>query len=105
MRRLIVAVGIVLVMTPHFGRASVSPAFVALLMTVVAIPVMTAQTPPISRVASNPIVSGPIPSTGTPGDSAHNYIFYSTPMALTKVGYVEQELLHLGHGDALCGSG
>ena len=32
MRRLIVAVGIVLAMTPHFGRA---PAFVALLMTVV----------------------------------------------------------------------
>ena len=73
--------------------------FVALLMTVV-----SAQTPSPSRVVSNPIVSGPIPSTGTPGDSARNYIFYATPMALTKVGYVEQEYLHLGHGDALCGS-
>ena len=38
-----------------------------------------------------PTVKGPVPSSGKPEDPAHDYIFYSTPMNLGKVGYVEQE--------------
>jgi hypothetical protein len=38
-----------------------------------------------------PEVIGPIPSTAPPGDPSHDYVFYATPMALSKVGYVEQE--------------
>ena len=87
---------------PQKRGASASMPFVALLMTVVAMLVTPAQTPSTSRVVSNPIVSGPIPSTGTPGDSARNYILLLH--ALMKVGYVEQDAIHLGHGDALCGS-
>lgn len=38
-----------------------------------------------------PDVIGPIPSTAPPGDPSHDYVFYATPMALSKVGYIEQE--------------
>jgi Alpha/beta hydrolase domain len=38
-----------------------------------------------------PEVIGPIPSTAPPGDPSHDYVFYATPMELSKVGYVEQE--------------
>ncbi len=44
-----------------------------------------------AATVSSPAVQGPIPSTAKPGDPSHNYIFYSTPMNLKKVGYVEQE--------------
>ena len=39
----------------------------------------------------SPVVSGPIPSSSKPGDPGHSYVFYSTPMDLSKVGYIEQE--------------
>ena len=42
-------------------------------------------------VTGVPAVFGPIPSTVAPGDPSHDYIFYSTPMNLAKVGYEEQE--------------
>jgi hypothetical protein len=45
-----------------------------------------------AKVATNvPDVIGPIPSTAAPGDPSHDYVFYSTPMDLAKVGYEEQE--------------
>jgi hypothetical protein len=44
-----------------------------------------------TRVASEATVRGPIASTARPGDASHDYTFYSTPMDLKKVGYVEQE--------------
>jgi len=40
---------------------------------------------------SVPQVIGPIASTAAPGDPSHDYVFYSTPMNLSKVGYEEQE--------------
>ncbi|MFL6660970.1 MAG: alpha/beta hydrolase domain-containing protein [Rhizobacter sp.] len=39
----------------------------------------------------NPIVTGPIQSTGTPGDAAHDYIFFATAHELAPQRYVEQE--------------
>jgi Alpha/beta hydrolase domain len=36
-------------------------------------------------------ITGPIPSTATPGDPSHNYIFYATPFDLRRADYVEQE--------------
>ncbi len=48
--------------------------------------------PELARAATAvPEVVGPIPSTVAPGDPSHDYVFYSTPMDLSKVGYVEQE--------------
>jgi hypothetical protein len=41
-------------------------------------------------------ITGPIASTATPGDPSHNYVFYSTPMDLKRVGYVEQEFFISG---------
>ena len=55
--------------------------------------VLVPTTPTLAAfdAVANPSVTGPIPSTGTPGSSAHDYVFYSTPMNLSRVGYVEQE--------------
>jgi hypothetical protein len=36
-------------------------------------------------------VIGPIASTSKPGHAARDYVFYATPMDLTKVAYVEEE--------------
>jgi Alpha/beta hydrolase domain len=52
--------------------------------------------PPTTTAAPNlatsvPQVIGPIASTAAPGDPSHDYVFYSTPMDLAKVGYEEQE--------------
>src|SRR5262245_10479561 len=44
-----------------------------------------------SLTTSVPEVIGPIAPTAAPGDTSHNYVFYSTPMNLAKVGYEEQE--------------
>jgi hypothetical protein len=44
-----------------------------------------------ATATSVPEVSGPIASTAPPGDPSHDYVFYSTPMDLAKVGYEEQE--------------
>jgi hypothetical protein len=51
-------------------------------------PATTAAPAVATRV---PQVVGPIPSAAAPGDPSHDYVFYSTPMDLAKVGYVEQE--------------
>jgi hypothetical protein len=69
--------------------------FAVLVAAVVAALVGAAKTPAKTTkalVATNvPAVQGPIASTAEPGDPSHNYVFYSTPMDLKKVGYVEQE--------------
>ncbi len=62
----------------------------ALLTAAVAVLISTGPTLATHDVSS-PIVMGPIPSLGKPGDPAHAYIFYATPMDLRKAGYVEQE--------------
>jgi hypothetical protein len=51
-------------------------------------PATTAAT---NVATSVPEAIGPIPSTAAPGDPSHDYVFYSTPMDLAKVGYEEQE--------------
>jgi hypothetical protein len=55
--------------------------------------VVAVGAPPARAAAATavPEVVGPIPSTATPGDPSHDYVFYATPMDLAKVGYVEQE--------------
>jgi Alpha/beta hydrolase domain len=52
-------------------------------------PAATTATPNLAT--SVPQVIGPIASTAAPGDPSHNYVFYSTPMNLAKVGYEEQK--------------
>lgn len=44
----------------------------------------------------NPTVTGPIPATASPGDPSHNYPFFSTPVDLEKLGYVEEEFFFSG---------
>jgi alpha/beta hydrolase family protein len=51
----------------------------------------TATTAAPNVATTVPQVIGPIASTAAPGDPSHDYIFYSTPMDLAKVGYEEQE--------------
>jgi hypothetical protein len=41
-------------------------------------------------------ITGPIPSTAKVGDPSHDYVFYSTPMDLRRVDYVEQEFFISG---------
>ena len=50
-----------------------------------------ATTAAANVATSVPEAIGPIPSTAAPGDPSHDYVFYSTPMNLAKVGYEEQE--------------
>jgi len=39
----------------------------------------------------NPVVTGPIAATAAPGDPFHDYPFFSTPLDLASLGYVEEE--------------
>jgi hypothetical protein len=41
-------------------------------------------------------ISGPIPQRARPGDPAHDYTFYATPLDLRREGYVEQEFFISG---------
>jgi hypothetical protein len=58
---------------------------------VTALATVTTAPSPTLAATDVPDVLGPIPSTGTPGDPSHDYVFYATPMNLDKVGYVEEE--------------
>ena len=71
-----------------------------LLTAVVAVLVLAGPTPATTHEVASPTVTGPIPSQGKLEDPAHAYIFYSTPMNLMKVGYVEQEFLLTGTASA-----
>ncbi|HEY2381360.1 MAG TPA: alpha/beta hydrolase domain-containing protein [Terriglobia bacterium] len=44
----------------------------------------------------NPTVTGPVSSTGIPGNSAHDYTFFATNHELALQGYVEQEFFIQG---------
>jgi hypothetical protein len=44
----------------------------------------------------NPTVTGPVASTGTPGNTAHDYIFFATNHDLALHGYVEEEFFIQG---------
>jgi hypothetical protein len=44
----------------------------------------------------NPTVTGPVPSTGVPGNTAHDYIFFSSNHNLELQGYVEEEFFIQG---------
>lgn len=68
----------------HPGRLPAALLATGCLIAVAGHPVATQEVGP-------PTVNGPIPSQGTPGDSTRNYVFYSTPMNLSDVGYVEEE--------------
>lgn len=39
----------------------------------------------------DPVVTGPIPSTATPGDPSHDYTFFASNLDLASQGYVEEE--------------
>jgi hypothetical protein len=58
---------------------------------VTAVVTVGATPSPVRGATAVPEVIGPIPSTAPVGDPSHDYVFYSTPMNLSKVGYVEQE--------------
>lgn len=58
-----------------------------LLMWVVA---LAAQSVP------NPTVTGPIPATAVPGDSSHDYPFFSTNVDLASRGYIQEEFFFEG---------
>jgi hypothetical protein len=74
------------------GALAAAPASAApILLNAPAAPVMTT-----SPGAGPATITGPIPSTAKPGDPSHNYIFYSTPFDLKKVGYEEQEFFISG---------
>jgi hypothetical protein len=46
---------------------------------------------PAAAAVPNPKVSGPIATTGIPGDTAHNTIFFATTHDMASQGYIEQE--------------
>jgi Alpha/beta hydrolase domain len=72
----------------------------AIVAASVGIALVTARTAPASPVREAavpvPTVTGPIPSTATPGDPSHDYVFYATTWPLKKQGYVEQEFFVSG---------
>jgi len=46
---------------------------------------------PTFAAVPSPLVTGPITSSGTPGNTAHDYIFFATTHDLPTQGYIEQE--------------
>jgi hypothetical protein len=60
------------------------------LRTVLAAALATLLAPALAAVPS-PLVTGPIASAGTPGDVAHDYVFFATTHDLPTQGYIEQE--------------
>jgi hypothetical protein len=61
----------------------------------VAVFILLATTAAIAEVP-NPSVTGPVPSTGVPGNTAHDYIFFSSNHNLELQGYVEEEFFIQG---------
>ncbi len=50
----------------------------------------------VASAVPNPVVSGPIPATATPGDPSHHYPFFSTTVDLASEGYIEEEFFFEG---------
>lgn len=46
---------------------------------------------PAGGAVPDPVVTGPIASTATPGDPSHDYIFFASNLDLAAHGYVEEE--------------
>lgn len=86
--------------TTLLGAAAVTAA--ATVAALIAVPASATPTPAHGMpVTTNPgagptSVTGPVPSTGRPGDPAHDYTFYATPFNLKKAGYEEQEFFVSG---------
>jgi hypothetical protein len=76
---------------PRVGARLVTLAAAVLAAAACSSPGQTSGPPARSSVSSEATVRGPIASTAQAGDKSHDYTFYSTPMDLKKVGYVEQE--------------
>jgi hypothetical protein len=57
---------------------------------------LTLASPVASAQVASPIVSGPIPAHGPPGDKAHDYPWFATFHNLAAVGYVEEEFFYEG---------
>jgi len=55
---------------------------------------------PPPALVPNPLVTGPIPATVTPGDPSHRYPFFSTPVDLASRGYLEEEFFFEGTANA-----
>ena len=84
-------VGLVVVLTATFATTVAAAAPTTSLLT--SSPARSVTTSP---GAGPNTITGPIPSTAKPGDPSRNYIFYSTPLNLAKVGYEEQEFFISG---------
>lgn len=52
--------------------------------------------PGVAASVANPVVIGPIPATGSPGDPSHDYPFFSTTVDLASKGYIEEEFFFEG---------
>jgi len=50
----------------------------------------------LSAAVPNPVVIGPIPATGPPGNPSHDYPFFSTTVDLSSHGYIEEEFFFEG---------
>src|SRR5215831_1524314 len=61
----------------------------------IAVFILLATTAAMGEVP-NPTVTGPVPSTGVPGNTAHDYIFFSSNHNLELQGYVEEEFFIQG---------
>lgn len=61
----------------------------------IAVSILLATTAAMGEVP-NPAVTGPVPSTGIPGNTAHDYIFFSSNHNLELQGYVEEEFFIQG---------
>jgi hypothetical protein len=81
--------------TPRMRSASTFGVCAAILrgvlVTVVTALVAGHLTAAASQEIDRPVITGPIRAQGQPGDPDRDYIFYSTPMNLASVGYIEQE--------------
>lgn len=76
-------------------------AMVALLLAVLAAAKATSFTVSgtawmVAASVANPVVTGPIPASATPGDPSHSYPFFSTTVDLASGGYVEEEFFFEG---------
>src|SRR3954471_14479631 len=52
-----------------------------------------------SAAVPNPAVKGPVASPGMPGNSTHDYTFFSTNHGLAAHGYIEEEFFIDGHAN------
>ena len=65
---------------------------ITILGTLVVLALATA----VGAQVPNPTVTGPMPSTGIPGNPAHDYTYFATTHDLATHGYIEEEFLFKG---------